>query len=168
MAVTTVRGRFSWSWRALWTPAGRIPRLPYFLNGLVYSVAYALLVMVGPSYVFGGSRLYYIAAFPVVLALLVLMYCLYSKRFHDFSAPGWLGVALLAPAVLGQFITLAYLFLPSLVDQQLLELWDKGSVTLTNILRLVGLVLLFVPGSRGPNIYGPDPRTPQTPQAEVF
>ena len=151
----------------MFTPHGRIPRLPYFLNGLPFSIAYVFLTMIGPTYLFVPTRFYYLGQLVVLPGIFFLMYCLYSKRLHDMGIPGWLGGVLLSPAVVSALWMFAYAFIPSPRYDFLYDVWSQVQPILANAVRLAALALLFVPGTRGMNAYGPAPREPVSP-ANMF
>lgn len=87
---------------------------------------------------------------PVVAAALSLvMLWLSIRRFHDQDRPGWIALVALAlgvavnPNGFGIAVTAPYLPLPP---------------ALALLITIAYLVALFLPGTIGPNRYGPDPR----------
>ena len=158
---------FVWSWRSLFTPAGRLPRLPYFLTGLVYFVTIASMANFVPRFLLSPTRAYYVVTFPAFIFLYFLIYCLYSKRIQDIGAPGWLGSILVAQHLIFHLAFIYSILWSSDLYMKLSNLWDSGGSALNGALGIGHIILLFVPGVKTSNIYGPDPRKPVSP-ANLF
>ncbi|MBI2253745.1 MAG: DUF805 domain-containing protein [Proteobacteria bacterium] len=123
------------------TDQGRIARLPYFGFSLALTVpymvvAYLLASLLGP---FGGVfvlALYAIVAYPY--------YCLMAKRLQDFDKPGKF-----AAVVIGVGVVAALL--------QFVEALHGVALAISAIQGIVGLLILFMPGTAGDNSYGARP-----------
>lgn len=121
----------------------------------------AAYIMQNPSEIYalmGGSLLYWLSAI-VSLVLLIPNLAVICRRYHDiglsstiFWVINWvpvvssiLGIVLLImpePAIVSIFLIIA--LLAGLVD-------------------LINFIIGFIPGKKGPNAYGPDPKPEQVP-----
>ena len=91
----------------------------------------------------------------LVLLLTLLLYvpllAALTRRFHDVTLSGWL-------VLLGLVASVAVLFLPALFVRD-------GLVSL--VVSIAFLLVCLLPGARGPNRFGPDPKTPPD-DADIF
>lgn len=153
------RGYLSLGIKDIFDPKGRIDRLTYFIYGAILGII--SVVIQGPllafSAVLGDTAQSYISEYPaiylalVVLPLLYGQFCIYAKRLHDLNLP-----AILAVPLFGEIIfNVVFSFVPPLEE---FNLEPKMLATIGMILGgaiiVAHLLLLFVPGTRGPNRYG--------------
>lgn len=126
---------------------GRMARLPFVGALLGLTAAFGLLTMIGMAQVW----LHRGSAWATVVTVILLaagavnawaVLALYAKRLHDFSLSGWVGVGILACAVLG------FVLVPSMPTL-------ARFLTFVAALAIIGLVL--IPGDQGSNDYGPEP-----------
>jgi len=137
---------------ALFSWGGRMGRLAYFgYSILLFGVLAVIgLVLLLPLRNAGDGGLAVGIAIGAILVLAMLYggFCLCAKRLHDLNLPAWHYVwIVLLPSFLngaGQAMKQTGAELPGLLTGLL------GSV----ISLLVGLYLLFWPGTDGPNDYG--------------
>jgi uncharacterized membrane protein YhaH (DUF805 family) len=120
---------------------GRIARLPYFGFSLALTIPYMIVAYLLANLLgtFGGIlvlALYAIIAYPY--------YCLMAKRLQDFGQPGKFAVA-----VIGVGVAAALL--------QFIEALHGIAMAISAVQAIVGLVILFVPGTVGSNAYGAPP-----------
>lgn len=92
--------------------------------------------------------------------------------FAAIGALGWTGIGLYALYALAAFIPSIAVTVRRLHDRDLSGWWYLGAVA-ASLIPLVGFlasvalfVLLLLPGTRGPNRFGPDPKDPF--ESEVF
>ncbi len=117
---------------------GRLARLPYFLYGLGAGVALAILMFVlmpiiGPI---GALIAYVIFIYP--------FYCLVAKRLQDFDKPGKWAWIFIAIGLLGSLLSMSEATMSIGYLVSLLQL-------------IAGLIILFMPGTKGSNQYGGEP-----------
>jgi len=146
---------------------GRISRLQYFVYSLIYLASYfALLfgagILIGLT---GGDHNEAIALAIVITVVCYVYFCLDAKRLHDLNWPAFIAALMLSePLISVDYKAVASLIpIPdeSSVFRVLDIVWRIGS-------GIVGLILLFSPGNKGKNKYGPDPLKPPAPPVEVF
>ena len=133
---------------------GRINRLSYFLRVLLIIFgAFIIGFVLGFIYGLTGSSVSLVFLIPVgiVVSIAIFIACvsLVIRRLHDLNLSGiWYFV------ILGIGVT------SSLLDQIFGELAPISSVVIfLNVISIIiFLVLLFWPGTRGPNNYGNDPK----------
>ena len=115
---------------------GRVARTEFWRYILVYLVLSILLDIL-------GIRL---LSTVVGLALLVPTLAITVRRLHDVDKSGWLVLVPIVPA----FLTVSLFYLA----------WPLGVVfALATVACSAYLIYLYVlPGSAGPNQYGPDPK----------
>jgi uncharacterized membrane protein YhaH (DUF805 family) len=118
------------------TSDGRMARMPYFLYLLGLAVA-ALIVGAILAMLLG-----HLGILVAYIALLVPAYNLIAKRLQDFDKPGKWAVGLIALGLVGILLSFMLPTLGSLVS--LLQ-------------TLLSLLVLFMPGTKGANSYGPEP-----------
>lgn len=117
---------------------GRLARLPYFLYalGLVVVMFVAIFILVPILGLIGGLVAYLIFIYP--------FYCLMAKRLQDFDKPGKWAWGVIAVGLLGSVLSLSE------------PMMTIGS--LVSLLQLIlGLIILFMPGTKGSNQYGAEP-----------
>lgn len=117
---------------------GRIARLPYFLYALGLAVILIALSMVLISI---------LGLVGILVAYLVCFYgfyCLMAKRLQDFDKPGKWAWGVIAIGLLGSVLGLS-----------------ESTAQLGNLISLLqlvlGLIILFMPGTKGSNQYGAEP-----------
>jgi uncharacterized membrane protein YhaH (DUF805 family) len=133
-----VRGQPAWDGWFNW--GIRRNRLSFFLGFLLLVL---VLLLAGSAFYFFSSSNRSLTLFKVAFLLpaSICSYFLTAQRLRDMNVTGWL----------------ALLWIPAGLADQFLH----GAASLS-----FWLVLLAVPGSSGPNRYGPDPLTADP--AEVF
>ncbi|EGF93432.1 putative membrane protein [Asticcacaulis biprosthecium C19] len=102
----------------------------------------------------------------VMSAFLWALVCLYAKRLHDL---GW--SAIWCVVALFDLPVDIVLNLVSLVTPVYETAWNfsNGLSTIGNVTAMImGLILTFRRGQRGPNRYGPDPLQPPQTDTSVF
>lgn len=147
----------------LLSPKGRIARLTYLVNVVVFNIAFLALVA-GSTLVAGlfddeardafGWLL--APAALVAIALVYILFCTHAKRLHDLGVTGFVCVLMFAYPVLKACLALngSYVSLP--VDAvRWLDIFAKTTLGLSLLLQIV---LLVVPGRHDHNPYGGNPR----------
>jgi len=98
-----------------------------------------------------------------------------GEVFGVFGPLFWLGIAVMTVWALAIFIPSIAVTVRRLHDREMSGWWYgglmiAGFIPIVNIVAMIGwlvlLVILFLPGTTGPNRYGPDPKDPS--QASVF
>lgn len=124
---------------------GRIGRLAYFgyglAAGLIYAIIAAAVAMVLAPLIGIGAVLVILI---VYLPFLYFQYNLAAKRFHDLNKPSQYAVYFMAVA----FVSGVLIRFESL---------QMVGMLVNLLLLLVGLYLLFAPGTAGANDYGAAP-----------
>ena len=138
--------------KSLITPKGRIGRLRYFLMVLFLGLAGLFLGLF--EGLFGTLLFYYegaglvalaVLAFLGTLALMVVSFFLVAQRLHDLGQSGWVAVFF--------FI---FIFVFTLLSVSLF--FSFGLLLLVSLASIVfALILLFKPGQKHENRYGPPP-----------
>jgi uncharacterized membrane protein YhaH (DUF805 family) len=120
---------------------GRIGRLAYFGYGLAAALVCAVIatILVFLLGVIGG-----LIALAAYLPMLYLHYNLAAKRFHDLNKPGQYAVYFIAVAVVSGVLAR-------------IESLQMVAMLVNLLLLVVGLYLLFAPGTAGANEYGEAP-----------
>ena len=128
---------------------GRLPRTSYFLGSLVVN-ALAIAVIIPAVFISSAKTVPTTVLLVIVVALVGAIYLastasLTVRRFHDFNFSGW---AIIPYVVLTIII--------AVVEESAREFGMAG-LTLTAAMAnfVLGLVILFVPGSAGENKFGP-------------
>jgi uncharacterized membrane protein YhaH (DUF805 family) len=120
------------------TSSGRIARLPYFLYALLLAV---ILIVLGVVLVtilgVAGILVAYLICF-------YSFYCLMAKRLQDFDKPGKWAWGVIAIGLLGSFLS---------ISESTAQLGQLISL----LQFILGLIILFLPGTPGSNQYGPAP-----------
>lgn len=128
------------SWR------GRVRRRTYWLRSLAAAIVVGMAAMIGELLrPFAGPAAIALSGLSILVGAWICA-SLVVRRFHDHGRHGWMGLAALAGAtVIGS------------TGQ-----WFGAGLPAMTLASVVGLALSvyvgFVPGMRGPNAYGPDPR----------
>jgi uncharacterized membrane protein YhaH (DUF805 family) len=139
MLATIFENYFCWR--------GRIRRRTYWLRSLAAAVVVALIAMTGELLrPFTASVAIALAVAAILLGGWICA-TLVVRRFHDHGRHGWIALLCLAGATVigsaGQWLGVG---LPAM--------------TLASVVGLALSVYVgFVPGQRGPNAYGPDPKS---------
>lgn len=146
---------------------GRLSRLQYFLYGIVYAVIY-LAVLFGLSAAMattGKTDLHSVVVAVIVTLMSYVFFCLEAKRLHDMNWPAFIAAVLLSEPLISTYLRAAagFVLLPDVfpILKILDPIWRFGS-------GIVGLIMLFGPGNKGANKYGPDPLRPPAPPIDVF
>lgn len=94
-----------------------------------------------------------------------VFFCLDAKRGHDLNWPAYVAAILVSEPLISTYLATAADFTPLPEVTRILNIldpaWRFGS-------GIVGLFMLFGPGTKGTNKYGPDPLRPPAPPIEVF
>ncbi|HVI91767.1 MAG TPA: DUF805 domain-containing protein [Dongiaceae bacterium] len=120
---------------------GRLGRLAYFGYSLALFVAFAIVVSILTT-VLGMVGL--VLSFVLYLGLLYCQYNVAAKRFQDLNKPGQYALYMMGVAFIAGILT------------QVAALHLIG-ILLEILLLVVGLYLLFMPGTAGANNYGAAP-----------
>lgn len=133
---------------------GRLSRLPYLLS-------IGLTILVTRTAIFSIEKLENLLPSPlmhagVVLLLGILLILLYTwqaslvvRRLHDIGGSGWWALALIVP----NLASILFCAIPSFILLQIIvKLWSYF------LSEIFSLALLFVPGDRGRNIWGDNPK----------
>lgn len=117
---------------------GRIARLPYFLYALGLAVIMIVLMMVLiPILGLVGGLVAYLVCF-------YGFYCLMAKRLQDFDKPGKWAWGVIAIGLLGSVLS---------ISESTAQLGQLISL----LQMILGLIILFMPGTKGSNQYGAEP-----------
>jgi uncharacterized membrane protein YhaH (DUF805 family) len=100
-------------------------------------------------------------------SLMLPLFALVARRFHDIGLTGWLALPLVPDAAMGVYEEYWYKFTPP-------DLMISLGFPLDGWIQLLGLPGVFVafwalihPGDPGANRYGPDPRIGAQPNARA-
>ena len=133
--------------------SGRAPRAEYWWYVLATIVAYVVLMMV--ERLLGLDALvgpYGLLTFVLMLALLVPGLAVGIRRLHDTNRSGW-WMLLMLP-----YLLFTILAVGAAASGSLTGLGAAGIVGFIGLIcAIVLLVFMILPGTRGPNKYGPDP-----------
>lgn len=146
--------------------SGRAPRAEYWWFYLAYIIfAIVLNVLMSVSDFFGLLGIIY-------LALIIPMIAVGVRRLHDIDRTGWWLLAPILPYAIG-FAMMFPAILSGAADPA--NPFNMTGLGLAGIFLLIGLALavtLFIfsllPGTKGPNRYGPDPYGEQENLEAVF
>lgn len=128
--------------------SSRLNRLRYFKRGLCINIAYTLLEMFVPKNL---STEAVVALIVAIILLISVQYSLDVRRLKDLGKGEGLASFRRGSVVVGYI--------------HLFWWYNEVIVVLSNIVGcLIGLYLLFAPGDKGPNQYGPDPLGPTEKQ----
>ena len=134
--------------------SGRAPRAEYWWFYLAYMILYFVLtILTRISSIFGILGI-------VFLALIIPMITVGVRRLHDTNRTGWWLLAPLVPYLIG----FAMVFPAIMAGAAGANPFSMASFGVAGIFMLIGFVLgiaVFIftvlPGTTGPNKYGPDP-----------
>lgn len=145
------------------TFSGRAPRAEYWWFYLAYILLAVLLQILSSIHaLFGLLGILY-------LALIIPMLAVGVRRLHDINRTGWWLLAPFVPYLIGFAIAAPALL--SSGGNVLAAQAGLGSAAIFfligGILAIVLLVFTVLPGTKGPNRYGPDPYEEQN-LGEVF
>jgi uncharacterized membrane protein YhaH (DUF805 family) len=138
--------------------SGRAPRAEYWWFYLLLIVAYIVAVTIDMT--LGSSLLgpYGILTVVVWLGAIIPTLAVGVRRLHDTNRTGWWMLAPIVPYLIG-----AVLMGPALLNPEAAAA-PTASMGVAGIFMLIGgvmAIVLFVftvlPGTKGPNNYGPDP-----------
>lgn len=131
---------------------GRARRKEYWSFVLLYIAAFVLTSLVDRLAGLRGMIGPY-GPFTALLLLALLMPALAVgvRRLHDTGRSGWWLLAAYGPMILSMLLPLAGIVQPMLA---MILLWIAGAGTILLI------VFLVLEGTKGPNAYGPDPKSP--------
>jgi len=151
------------------TAVGRVSRLQYLLHSLILFVAFIafsrIANLAGQSLIEGRGHL--IAATATTLITSYVYFCLDAKRVHDLKWPAAIVAIMIAEPVIFSLMNLVFSYAefhpPAGIGGMLIlsRFWRYGA-------GIIGLILLFIPGNKGQNKYGPDPLQPPAPPIDVF
>jgi uncharacterized membrane protein YhaH (DUF805 family) len=148
-------------------PKGRLSRIQYFLYGIVYALVYFVVLFgLGMAMATTGRTQLQTGVVAVMSTIATyVFFCLDAKRLHDMNWPAFIAAILLSEPLISDYLAVLNGFVPlpdvSRVLPTVNKIWQIGS-------GIVGLIMLFGPGNKGANKYGPDPLRPPTPPIEVF
>jgi uncharacterized membrane protein YhaH (DUF805 family) len=164
--------------------SGRSRRMEYWMwvvfQALIAIAFLVVLLAVGGAALMSGDPAQMVAVGGIVI-LLYLLWALLGliffipnlavtvRRLHDTNRSGWWVLAPWGPYLLMIFASAAIVGTTSKPDETTLGMMGLVMIVLglaALVLGLVVLVFLFLEGTKGPNQYGPDPKSP-TP-AGVF
>lgn len=159
--------------------SGRARRSEYWLFQLFQVIVYALAIMLAISGAVGahdisgavtGSLLSMAVIGLFALACFLPNLAVTVRRLHDSGKPAWF-LALYAPgiinAMLGMQTTSA--IMSGRYEAASAAMQQSTILSMIGILgQLAMLVLMVLPGTRGPNRFGPDPKGDGTEIAAVF
>jgi len=98
------------------------------------------------------------AALALRLVLALPLFALFARRLHDQDRSGWWALILVVIAVLGVMQTLRIIWIGNDIAAGHYHPRGPTESWIGIPLSLVYLVLAFLPGTNGPNRFGPDPR----------
>lgn len=128
---------------------GRLERIPYLGALLALTLASVTVSTVGShlfrTYPGAAALVVAMAMAAITFANVWAVLALYAKRLHDMGHSAWHGTWILATP---------------LAAMTTLVMAPMISFVLLAITAVVGLGLVFVPGTPGPNAYGPAPSAP--------
>jgi len=134
---------------------GRISRKPFWL-GLLSLLILGLIILLGSLYV-AGERDYPVIRFNILVIEVALLYPLLAvgvKRLHDRNRPGYTALVFVLPWLLHQVTNLVGIT----GDPTAINAIDIAFILINLVLFVWFVVDLGVlRGTRGPNVYGPDP-----------
>ena len=146
--------------------SGRAPRAEYWWFYLGYIIlALVLNILTGISEIFGLLGILY-------LALVIPMIAVGVRRLHDIDRTGWWLLAPILPYAIGFAMMFPAMMSGAADPANPFNMTGLGLVSIFLLLGLAMAVLVFVfsvlPGTKGPNRYGPDPYGEQENLEAVF
>lgn len=166
-------GYLSLGIKDIFTPKGRIDRMTYFIYGVILVIMAVVIrgVLFGVAAGLGDAVEPYVSDYPdligaiLVLPLLYGQFCIFAKRLHDLNLPAVLALLLFSDLIFE--IAVGFLPDPAPPNVTLETLAAVGGGL--GIATYVGhLLLLFVPGQRGPNRYGESSVGPDRPKPKIL
>ncbi|MFP1132487.1 DUF805 domain-containing protein [Asticcacaulis sp. W401b] len=168
-------------WRFLLSTKGRTARLPYALfmvsTSLGLFAAYFLLL---PIMMNIGFSIYTPVISVLWLLAFVLIwpsYALSVRRLKDMNGPTWPALFFLLPFLTSLLFVLSPWIVPAFPQNStgINPEYEALTRTLGQVSEAVGwlnraliLILCFIPGTKGPNRYGPPPGQKAAPDLSVF
>ena len=168
------RGYLSLGIKDIFDPKGRIDRLTYWMYGVmlmiaVYVGAFAIVAIsetlkltlhaIPPAFVA-------LAPMVMVIPLFYGQFCIRAKRLHDLGLPAIVGLLGFADTI-GQALYLSEAALHWLPAEMITN-QDTINLDLTAFTWIFHLLLLFIPGQRGPNRYGESSAGPALPKPKIL
>ena len=105
-----------------------------------------------------SGNVYFWAMMIVELLLLVPWLAVTCRRFHDVGISSGLFWVVGGLTILNNVIALLFMIEPGVIPHAVTSI----SSILSSLTGLVVLVIAFIPGKVGPNVYGPDPKPAPT------
>jgi len=138
--------------------SGRAPRAEYWWFYLFLIIAYFVAVFIDMTL---GSRLigpYGILTTLLWLAILVPTIAVGVRRLHDIDRTGWWMLAPIVPYVIGFAMMGPVLLDPEQAATATASMGIAGIFMLIGgVMALVLFIFSLLPGTKGPNRFGPDP-----------
>ncbi len=146
--------------------SGRAPRAEYWWFYLGYIIlAIVLNVLTGISEIFGLLGIAY-------LALIIPAIAVGVRRLHDIDRTGWWLLAPILPYAIGFAMMLPAIMSGAADPANPFNMTGLGLASIFLLLGLAMAITLFIfsllPGTKGPNRYGPDPYGEQENLEAVF
>jgi|SRR5581483_8246184 len=124
---------------------GRLARLPFFLRGIQVGIAASVIFIASLPLFMNGGRLLWWAGIVVVGAALAVLgvsaFSLTARRLHDLGLSGYHALWVVAANVLSEFLSRG----------------SSKAVLVSLPFAAVGLWLMFWPGNKAANGFGPVP-----------
>ncbi|MCA1933980.1 MAG: DUF805 domain-containing protein [Asticcacaulis sp.] len=168
-------------WRFLLSTKGRTARLPYALFMVTTSlIVYAISTLIVPMFSNIGMPAYGYALVLAGLPGLLLVwpaFALSARRLKDMSAPTWPALFFLMPWLISVVFIAIPFVLPIVPEsgtgvnpeyQQISSAITIASKAGFWLSKVITLILCFIPGTKGPNRYGPPPGQKAAPDLSVF
>jgi uncharacterized membrane protein YhaH (DUF805 family) len=143
--------------------SGRAPRAEYWWFYLAYIIFLIVVeILTRISVFFGILGLAY-------LALIIPMIAVAVRRLHDINRTGWWLLAPLGPYLIGFAMILPAMMSGAGGPPSFTGLGIAGIfMAIGMVLAIVLFIFSLLPGTRGPNRYGPDPYDDGSNLEEVF
>lgn len=146
--------------------SGRAPRAEYWWFYLAYLIFAILLnVLTGISEIFGLLGILY-------LALIIPMIAVGVRRLHDIDRTGWWLLAPILPYAIGFAMMFPAIMSGGADPANPFNMTGLGVASIFMLLGLAMAITVFIfsvlPGTKGPNRYGPDPYGEQENLEAVF
>ena len=154
---------------------GRAARLPFLGFLIVNYGAFVWLVTVWNRQPAGAMKA---TLNLLILLILVTKFMAIGKRLHDVSLSALFGLPYLFPPAAGFYANFiaeyvpahgqTYYFVPYPIFGQIMTYQQLAGVATLILIAIADIVFLFVPGTKGPNRFGPQPGKPVAPPQDVF
>ena len=146
--------------------SGRAPRAEYWWFYLGYVIlAFVLNMLTGISEIFGLLAIAY-------LALIIPMIAVGVRRLHDIDRTGWWLLAPILPYAIGFAMMFPAMMSGAADPANPFNMTGLGVASIFLLLGLAMALTVFIfsllPGTKGPNRYGPDPYGEQENLEAVF